>query len=91
VVFEQWTIWDYLRRIQSLEIVGNKVKVNDDLTKIEGKREEVDNSKKIKSWFDLVVRIFILEGYNLNALKKWSIILIFYKIICLLSEVFLLS
>jgi hypothetical protein len=46
VVFAKWTIWDYLRRIQSLEVVGNKVKVDDDPTKIEGKREEVDNSKK---------------------------------------------
>jgi hypothetical protein len=46
VVFAKWTIWYYLRKIQSLEVVGNKVKGDDDLTKIEGKREEVDNSKK---------------------------------------------
>jgi hypothetical protein len=46
VVFPKWTIWDYLRRIQSLEVVGNKVKINDDPTNIEGKKEEVDNSKR---------------------------------------------
>jgi hypothetical protein len=38
---------------------------------------------KKKSCFDPIVRIFIVGGYNLNALQKWSIILIFYKIICL--------
>jgi hypothetical protein len=45
--FAKWMIWDYLKRIQSLEVVGNKVKVDDDPTKIEGKRDEVDNNKKI--------------------------------------------
>jgi len=42
---------------------------------------------KKKSWFDPVVRIFILGGYNLNALQKWSIILFFYKIICLFQKI----
>jgi hypothetical protein len=46
VVFAKWTICDYLKRIQSLVVVGKKLKVDDDPTKIEGKREEVDNSKK---------------------------------------------
>jgi hypothetical protein len=38
VVFAKWMIWDYLKKIQSLKVLGNKVKVDDDLTKIEGKK-----------------------------------------------------
>jgi hypothetical protein len=34
VVFAKWMIWDYLKMIQSFEVVGNKVKVDDDPIKI---------------------------------------------------------
>jgi hypothetical protein len=34
VVFAKWMSWDYLKMIQSLEVVGNKVKVDDDPIKI---------------------------------------------------------